>query len=225
MHSCIPAGTKLLSIHVQNKLCTVNLSSEFSQNLEKNYAAERLAVYSIVNSLTELDEIDSVDIWVAGAPLEKLFMMDLKNSLKREERVIRSKGHDVTLYPFYDSDNKLVGVPLTLQTENDELQADRLLQELLSYEDKSGLPRCVPQGTQLFTGRVEDGVCIDLTAEFLSGCSNRQEETLAVRAILATVCELPEIRSAEILVEGLPPAYRNGTLSYIRIPEKSWFSE
>lgn len=225
-HACIPKGTTLLKLTIEQKLCIVNLSSEFSQNLEESYAAERLAVYSIVNSLTELDEIDSVDIWVANAPLERLSLMELKNSLQREERLLRTDGTDVTIYPFYDADKKLISVPLTLQTEDSTVQAEQLLQALLSYEDKSGLPRCIPQGTQLFTVRVEDGVCIiDLTAEFLSGCKNEEEEMLAVHAVLATVFELQDIHSAEILVEGLPPAYRDSRLSRIRVPAKNWFPE
>lgn len=225
-HACIPKGTRLLGIDVENKLCTVNLSSEFSQNLEKSYAAERLAVYSIVNSLTELDEIDSVDILVANAPLERLYLIELKNSLRRDERMLRTEGADVTLYPFHDEDGKLIAVPLTLQTEDRNVRAEQLLQALLSYEDKNGLSRCIPQGTQLFTVRVEEGVCIiDLTAEFLSGCQNKDEETLAVRAVLATVFELQDIHSAEILVEGLPPSYRDSRLSHVRIPEKIWFAE
>lgn len=225
-HACIPKGTRLLDIDVQSKICTVNLSSEFSQNLEKSYAAERLAVYSIVNSLTELEEIDSVDIRVANAPLERLYLMEFKNSLRRDERVLRSEGTDVTIYPFHDENDKLISIPVTLQAEDGTVQAEQLLQALLSYEDKNGLSRCIPQGTQLFTVRVESGVCIiDLTAEFLSGCSSSDEETLAVRAVLATVFELQDIHSAEILVEGLPPAYRDSRLSRIRAPEKNWFSE
>ena len=55
--SCIPQGTQLLDISVENGVCTVNLSSEFQTGMERSFVAERMAVYSIVNSLTELPEI------------------------------------------------------------------------------------------------------------------------------------------------------------------------
>ncbi len=62
--SAIPYGTKLLSINVENGLCTVNLSSEFLQNKPETESAEALTLYSIVNSLTTLTKINKVQFLV-----------------------------------------------------------------------------------------------------------------------------------------------------------------
>ncbi len=62
--SAIPAGTRLLSINVENELCTVNLSSEFLENKPNNESAEALTIYSIVNSLTTLTKISKVQFLI-----------------------------------------------------------------------------------------------------------------------------------------------------------------
>lgn len=228
--SCIPAETELLDISVENGICTVDLSSEFQSGLELSFAAERMAVYSIVNSLTELPEITTVDLWVAGAPIERLYRMELLSGISRDESLLSTPASkdllDVTLYPACAGDGLLAAVPHYLQLDEEHTTAELLINALFSFEGKNGLQSCVPLGTKLLSLRIEDGACVvDLTGEFLDGCSNAEEETLAVRSIVATMCALPEINSVEILVEGIEPAFRDETLRTIRRPEPRWFAD
>jgi germination protein M len=55
---------KLLGVSVVDKVCYVNLSEEFADELV-NVASE-VEIYSIVNSLCSLDYIDSVKIFING---------------------------------------------------------------------------------------------------------------------------------------------------------------
>lgn len=58
----LPSGTKLLSVSVNDGMCLVNLSDDFLSGM---IAAEPyVTVYSIVNTLTELDHITSVQLMV-----------------------------------------------------------------------------------------------------------------------------------------------------------------
>ena len=86
--SAIPEGTALRSVSVENGVCTVDLSSQFLTGMPRSWNTERLAVYAIVNSLTELPQIQTVDLWIAGAPLERLYVLELENGLARDERMI-----------------------------------------------------------------------------------------------------------------------------------------
>lgn len=228
--SCIPAGTELLDISVENGICTVNLSSEFQSGLEPGFAAERMAVYSIVNSLTELPEITTVDLWVAGAPIERLNRMELLNGISRDESLLSTPVSkdllDVTLYTACAGDGLLVAVPQYLQLDAEHTTAELLINALFSFEGKNGLRSCIPMGTKLLSVRIEGGVCVvDLTGEFLDGCSNAAEEMLAVRSIVATMCALPEIDSVEILVEGIEPAFRDEALRTVHRSEPRWFAD
>ena len=55
--SAIPEGAALRSVSVENGVCTVDLSSQFLTGMPRSWNTERLAVYAIVNSLTELPQI------------------------------------------------------------------------------------------------------------------------------------------------------------------------
>ena len=226
--SCIPTGTKLLSVTVENGICTVDLSSEFARNNFTDFASERMAVYSIVNSLTELPEISTVDLWVAGAPLERLHYLDLSIGLARDTRLLSTAlGEDrldIELYPTVGDTGLLAPIPYVLELGDGESVVDVLLDALLSYEGANGITNCIPGGTKLLSFRMEGSTCVlDFTGEFLAGCQNSREETLAVRSVIATVCQLPDVVSVEILVEGIEPAYRESSLDWLRMPANAWF--
>lgn len=226
--ACIPLETRLLSITVENGICTVNLSSAFVQNMKPNFAQERLAVYSIVNSLTEIPEITTVDIWIEGAPLEKLTFMHVPNALERNERIIFNASSDVqdaTIFVSHDGES-LVALPILLRTQEESSFEELLLSALIAFGGESGARACVPAGTKLLSLRMEGSACIiDLTGDFLSKDRTPQEEQLAVRSIVATMCAIDGITSVEILVEGLEPIYRNSALQDIRQPEAHWYAE
>jgi germination protein M len=60
----IPTGTKLITVSVVDGVCYVNLDETFSnQNQE---ISEQVVLYSIVDSLTELSNIDKVQISING---------------------------------------------------------------------------------------------------------------------------------------------------------------
>lgn len=68
--SAIPDGTKLLSANTKDGLCTVDLSKEFVDNSPGGTASERMAIYSIVNSLTELETVERVQFLIEGEKRE-----------------------------------------------------------------------------------------------------------------------------------------------------------
>lgn len=228
--SCIPEGTELLSVDVENGICTVNFSSQFLQGFERSFAAERMAVYCIVNSLTELPEITSVDFLIAGAPVETLCRMELSSGVVRDESILATtskKGvSDVTLYPLSDQGGLLVPIPVTLEIADQKDITATVINALIDYEEQYGMHRCIPAGTKLLSARMENTTCVlDLTAEFLAGCSTEAEEQLAVRSVVATMCTLPYVQSVDILVEGLEPVYRSRALSTVQKSAQGWLTE
>ena len=62
----IPAETKLLNIETNNGVCFVNFSSDFVSKFSGGTTTGMLIVYSIVNSLCTLDDVDSVQILIEG---------------------------------------------------------------------------------------------------------------------------------------------------------------
>lgn len=64
----VSGDVKVLSAKTADKICTIDLSEEFSTYNVGGSAKETMAIYSIVSSLCALDGIDSVKINIDGNP-------------------------------------------------------------------------------------------------------------------------------------------------------------
>lgn len=88
LYSAIPADTVVLSVYTQDGVCTVNLSEEFLQILEQSPGSTRLTIYSIVNSLTCLADVESVLISVQGSESSMLGNVDISQPLTSRTSLI-----------------------------------------------------------------------------------------------------------------------------------------
>ena len=66
MQSVIPEGTRILKTELKGDMVYVDLSKEFIDNHTGGLEAETTTIYSIVNTLTELNEVNSVKILING---------------------------------------------------------------------------------------------------------------------------------------------------------------
>ena len=226
-NTCIPRGTRLLDISVENGVCTLDLSSEFVVDMPRDFKIARLAVYSIVNSLTELEGIQTVDIKVANSPLEQIGLLDLSHGLQRDESIITgSGGFDGSIYLYDVYSELLVEVPIWIREDPDRSVEEQLIRALLSYESPHLLRHSIPTGTTLLSVRMAEDTCVvDLTAEFITLSEGYTSQKLSVRSIVATLSTLPHVNAVEILVEGNRPRYQSNTLRDIRQTDPSWFAE
>ncbi|HOQ08304.1 MAG TPA: GerMN domain-containing protein [Clostridiales bacterium] len=74
----VPAEAKLRSpVSIKNKVATVDFSKEFKTKHPGGKDAEKMTIYSIVNSLTELEEIEKVKFLIEGKE-QREFMGNFK---------------------------------------------------------------------------------------------------------------------------------------------------
>ena len=66
LKSAIPEGTKVNSCTLNGNIVYVDLSKEFIVNAPSGITEESMAVYSIVNTLTELNEVSGIKILING---------------------------------------------------------------------------------------------------------------------------------------------------------------
>ncbi len=64
--SVIPEGTKVLNTSLSGNCVTVDLSQEFIDNASEDGMQKSNMIYTIVNTLTELKEVDSVKFLING---------------------------------------------------------------------------------------------------------------------------------------------------------------
>lgn len=86
----VPSGTKLISVSVVDGVCYVNLDESFkNQNAE---ISEEIVLYSIVNSLTELQGVSKVQISINGSTEGKLrYTYDLSKMYERDTQYIEKE--------------------------------------------------------------------------------------------------------------------------------------
>lgn len=66
LRSPFPEGTKVNNIYREGTMCVLDLSPEFVTAAPHSAEAEKAIIYSIVNTLTELPDINSVKILIDG---------------------------------------------------------------------------------------------------------------------------------------------------------------
>lgn len=80
LESAIPEGTKVNSCTLKGNTLYVDLSKEFIDNAPSGIEEESMVVYSIVNTLTELNEVSEVKFLINGE--ENLQFKDGKINFK-----------------------------------------------------------------------------------------------------------------------------------------------
>lgn len=214
VRSALPAGTQLYGVKLSDGLCTVDFSQEFLRRKPQTAAEERLSIYALVNTLTELDDVERVQITVEGERLGSYLYMDLSAPLERTEAfsaaTLSSCGwYTVNVY-LKTADGALVAVPVPLEKPDMEHMTEQTLQILLEQEDLWGYRRSVPKGVTLLNCQVDEArVCtLQLSPEFLVG--SRRETEIAAQALAATAADAGGVSAVRIFAGG--SYYLNGEL-------------
>lgn len=86
----LPSGTKLLDATVNSDgIATINLSTEFKKNFGGGSAGEQMTMYSIVNTLTTLPNVQSVQFLLEGERHDGILgHLDTRDPIKRNESLI-----------------------------------------------------------------------------------------------------------------------------------------
>ena len=84
--------TVLLSVNVEGNNCFLNFKSSFISENGGSPEHERLVIYSIVNSLTELESIARVQFLMDGKRVDSFGCVGIKDYISRDETLIAASG-------------------------------------------------------------------------------------------------------------------------------------
>lgn len=82
VESPFPEGCEVYSVKVDNGICTLDVSGEFVSNAIHKKKQETFLLFSIVNTLTELPDIEKVKFLVEGAPSYGYIYYNIASPLK-----------------------------------------------------------------------------------------------------------------------------------------------
>ncbi len=220
LQPAMPDGTDILNVSTIGGICTVDLSGEFYDNAFSGDYGLYTAVYSIVDTLTGLESVDSVMFLKEGASIGGSGIMLLGDPLTRDTRVIgpvhNAGGEmDVNLYTLQRISGEPFAVPVRVKQQVSVPSAEAVLNELLGYTPPQGFYNPIPFGTELLSVSVSGSVCyVDLSREFIPGNDTEKNEREAVWALVQTLTGLDAVNSVMLTVEG-----ESGGLSYVDLSE------
>ena len=227
LNSALPRQTKLLSYEIDNGICTVNFSAEFELNSLTGCEAQRLTLLSVVNTLTQLEEISQVEFAVGGNLLVSYGNMNITEPFVFDENVIGPvrtgmNEFDVTLYLSNGTEHSLFPVPTRVRQTSGITQAELVVQAILDYEQKNSLYTLIPEGTVLNSVTAHRDICyVDLSREFLG---EKHQTYYTARSIAASVCSLTGFNSVQITVDGqILDGEDYDTVFGLLTPQPHWF--
>ena len=92
LHSLLSKKTVLLSVDVEGGSCYLNFKSGFLKDNSGSPEHEELVIYSIVNSITELEDIARVQFYMDGKRVESFGSVRIKDHMARNEDLIENDG-------------------------------------------------------------------------------------------------------------------------------------
>ncbi len=206
LKSAIPAGTALRSCSTEGGVCTVDLSDSFYGGRPDTAPGERLAVYSLVDSLTALSEVRAVRILVEGEPIGTYVYTSLAEPLGRYEEPIGPvsgpKGEfDADLYLALPGLTALAPLPFRVNETGYESRAEAVLAKLFTAAEP-GYPALFPSSASVYSVSVRGSECTVDAPEGFYASVPEAERTAAAASVTATLCALPEIDSVRFTVGG-----------------------
>ncbi|MBQ2739529.1 MAG: GerMN domain-containing protein [Oscillibacter sp.] len=200
--SAIPAGTALLSLELQGRRAIVDLSARYGT---LSGIALTLADYAITLTLTQLTDIQAVEITVRG------------NDIAYRDQQIFT-GRDVLIYPeedvistvmvelyFLGEDGALQGEKRELQLYEGDTQAGSVVAALADGPEDKDLKEIFPENFRVRSAWQEDEVCyVNLSSTVLEKAPDMDPADIekALTAIGKSLCSLSSVTETRFLVDG-----------------------
>lgn len=112
----------------------------------------------------------------------------------------------VKIYQVVVINNETSLKPIEVQVPAEEDSMEAALKQLIQHKGDAQIGNPIPAGTKLLSLKVKNGLAkVDLSREFQYNFAGGSEaESFIVRSILTTLGQFPEIKKAQIMVEGKP---------------------
>ncbi len=120
LQTAIPTGTRVLKAELKGDMIWLDLSKEFIDNHSGGQEAENTTIYAIVNTLTELKEVNSVKILINGKENQsfKDEKINFKNAFVRIEKENTNQNKETNNNTVTNKSNEVSNNTTTNKNEN-----------------------------------------------------------------------------------------------------------
>lgn len=224
LKSFIPAYTRVKSVTLSQDLLTITFFPEVVSSEIDSVVKEGASVYSIVNSLTELNNVRRVKIQIEGnnTGFFKRYI-DITKPLSKLSGQL-PKGKKTLIYFLNPTYQFYVGeLREVIDSTDSSLQAESVINQLIIGSNYKELTSLIPQGTKLLSVKVEANIAyVNFSKEIRRISLGAEGELDLVNLITLSLTELSNIDRVRFLVEGEETYSIGGHLS-LNEPIKRWF--
>jgi len=202
--SFIPEGTEALEVYTESGTCFVSFSDVFFSDMPDTYLKRRAVVYAIVNSLTSIAGIDSVQLLRNGESVVSYGEIPLDQPLTLNEHIQGGSGdREVTLFLYCEQTETLVSIPIMAEAAEGDLAVVTILNTVLAAGNEAGYRTPIPAGTTLADPpEIQDRILnINLSSEFLEAGTAEMIE-LALTSIARSLSDQIGLDGIRVLVNG-----------------------
>lgn len=222
MRMALPAGTAILDdVSIENGICTVDFNGDFYLNRPADEQAEQLTILSVVNTLCELDGINSVQIYSQGRELSPYVWLNLSEPWTMDSSVVGPLREELGEFagticlPGQDSP-LLHRLTVRTRARGSTTKEEALLLALFSRTPQNGLAAPFSDASVPLSVVTSNLICtVDLAEHTLPTDLDARET--ALRSIVATLTSLSEVDAVRILEDGSP------VISEPMTPTEDWF--
>lgn len=185
----------------------INFSREYG-NLKESQ--ELFSRASIVWTLTELNFINNVNIFIEGEPLLKSNGEAVGN-LNRNNVLInpvispdKTNTQTVTLYFSDDQANFLSPENREIEVKQSQTLETQIVEQIIAGPKNKNLYPTVPTETKIRNIKTEEGICyVDLSNDFVTKSGGGSAgETMTIYSIVNSLTELENVKKVQFLIEG-----------------------
>ena len=199
--SPFPSGTRLQELSLSGKCAYVDFSANYGRlsGIELS-----LADYCVALTLTQLDGVYAVTITADGRelPYRRTQLLTAADPLLggREDAL---RPITVQLYFLDTQTNELRAQQQTLALYEGQTRVNALLEALLAGpEDDDMLAPLLSADFSVLSSRIEDNTCYLNLPDDVPLPENEQEQRLAVRSLVRSLCSLAGVEQVQLLVDG-----------------------
>ncbi|MFY0545366.1 GerMN domain-containing protein [Brevibacillus sp. H7] len=209
----LPEGTKVLGMTIKDGVATVDFSKEFKQYDPKE---EKRILDAVSRSLTEFQNVKSVQIWINGNPLTEmpvdstpLSQLGRNHGINLELAEGAQPGRTTPVTVYFQGqldDKRTYYVPVTRLIPQTDNVAKAVVEELIKGpKEGSPLYSSLLRTTQVLDVSNEAGlVKVDLSDDILKYDNGKEASPEALESLVLSLTESTGAKKVQVLVEGKP---------------------
>ena len=220
--SPFPGGTACTALSAQDGVLTLTLNDAYAQ---LTGAARTTAAACLTLTLTQIRTVEEV-------------CLETPDAVSAERRQARYRASDFILRDASVTNPEWTATLYFCASQSRQLRAEKravayraqsdlpqlVLEQLLHGPTLQNLESPIPRGTRCVDVTLTDGVCsVVLSEEFTACDTDEASAALAVHAVAATLCELPDVQSVRLSVIGVQDL-TNFSIAEPLTPVDDWFT-